>query len=281
MQRNKLRLLIPIVTLLLILVSALYVQTTQNGLIQTSADTKDKTHFMNIWLIYLIPLVVLFVLPLHFKFQPLIQKLLKSERILLILGVLYIIFVFLTPKPYFELFYIYKFVLLLLIPLWIIKREKLSILSKANPVIDWSLASIVYVIWLVLYFSPLNNLSNISYDEPYLFVLIFAIISILVNAVLEEAFYRVWLQTRLEHLGIVSSVCISTVLWSLWHAGIQGQGNLLGLSAQALVTHALAGIFLGFFWAKYRNIYLLILIHICMNFPLYLITYWSKFLPFL
>lgn len=281
MQRNKLRLLIPIVTLLLILVSALYVQTTQNGLIQTSADTKDKTHFMNIWLIYLIPLVVLFVLPLHFKFQPLIQKPLKSERILLILGVLYIIFVFLTPKPYFELFYIYKFVLLLLIPLWIIKREKLSILSKANPVIDWSLASIVYVIWLVLYFSPLNNLSNISYDEPYLFVLIFAIISILMNAVLEEAFYRVWLQTRLEHLGIVSSVCISTVLWSLWHAGIQGQGNLLDLSAQALVTHALAGIFLGFFWAKYRNIYLLILIHICMNFPLYLITYWSKFLPFL
>ena len=170
---------------------------------------------------------------------------------------------------------------MLLIPLWIIKREKLSILSKANPVIDWSLAPIVYVIWLVLYFSPLNNLSNISYDEPYLFVLIFAIISILMNAVLEEVFYRVWLQTRLEHLGIVSSVCISTVLWSLWHAGIQGQGNLLDLSAQALVTHALAGIFLGFFWAKYRNIYLLILIHICMNFPLYLITYWSKFLPFL
>ena len=281
MQRNKLRLLIPIVTLLLILVSALYVQTTQNGLIQTSADTKDKTHFMNIWLIYLIPLVVLFVLPLHFKFQPLIQKPLKSERILLILGVLYIVLVFLTPKPYFEFFYIYKFVLLFLFPLWIIKREKLSILSKANPVIDWSLASIVYVIWLVLYFSPLNNLSNISYDEPYLFVLIFAIISILMNAVLEEAFYRVWLQTRLEHLGIVSSVCISTVLWSLWHAGIQGQGNLLDLSAKALVTHALAGIFLGFFWAKYRNIYLLILIHICMNFPLYLITYWSKFLPFL
>ena len=99
MQRNKLRLLIPIVTLLLIMVSALYVQTTQSGLIQTSADTKDKTHFMNIWLIYLIPLVVLFVLPLHFKFQPLIQKPLKSERILLILGVLYMYLCFLHLNP--------------------------------------------------------------------------------------------------------------------------------------------------------------------------------------
>ncbi|WP_182676028.1 CPBP family intramembrane glutamic endopeptidase [Staphylococcus simulans] len=281
MKKNILRLLIPILTLLLVLISALYVQVTQQGLIQTSADTQDKTHFINIWLIYLIPLVVLFVLPLHHKFQPLIQKPLKSERILLILGVLYIVCVFLTPKPYFELFYIYKFVLLLLIPLWVIKREKLSVLSKANQAIDWSLAPIVYVIWLVLYFSPLNNIAHISYDEPYLFVLIFAVISILMNAVLEEVFYRVWLQTRLEHLGIVTSICISTLLWSLWHAGIQGQGNLLELSAQALVTHALAGIFLGFFWAKYRNIYLLILIHVCMNFPLYLITYWSKFIPFL
>ncbi|WP_412521560.1 CPBP family intramembrane glutamic endopeptidase [Staphylococcus simulans] len=281
MKKNIRRLLIPILTLLLVLISALYVQISQHGLIQTSADTQVKTHFITIWLIYLIPLVVLLFLPIHYKFQPLIQKPLKSERILLILSVLYIACVFLTPKPYFDFFYIYKFVLLLLIPLWIIKREKLSVLSKAKPIINWSHAPIVYVIWLVLYFSPLNNLSNISYDEPYLFVLIFAIISILMNAVLEEVFYRVWLQTRLEHLGILSSICISTLLWSLWHAGIQGQGNLLELSAHALVTHALAGIFLGFFWAKYRNIYLLILIHICMNFPLYLITYWSKFLPFL
>ncbi|MCD8915838.1 CPBP family intramembrane metalloprotease [Staphylococcus simulans] len=276
MQKNRLRLLIPAITLLLVLISALYVQTAQHGLIQTSADAQDKTHFINIWLIYLIPLAALFILPWHFKFQQLIQKPLKSTHILLISSIVYIVLVFLTPQPYFELFYIYKLVLLLMIPLWVIKREKRSILSIAQPFINWSLAPIIFVIWLVLYFSPLNNLSHISYDEPYLFVLIFTVISILMNAVLEEVFYRVWLQTRLEHLGVLASVCISTILWSLWHAGIQGQGNLLELSAQALVTHALAGIFLGFFWAKYRNIYLLILIHVCMNFPLYLITYWFK-----
>ncbi|QIS04838.1 CPBP family intramembrane metalloprotease [Nocardia brasiliensis] len=84
----------------------------------------------------------------------------------------------------------------------------------------------------------------------------------LVNAVLEEIFYRVWLQTRLEvRYGRWPAIVLVALLWSCWHVAIQG-GNGFGIDLATVVARLGAeGLFFGYLWSRYRNPWLLFVVH--------------------
>lgn len=86
------------------------------------------------------------------------------------------------------------------------------------------------------------------------------------NAVVEEYFYRRWLQTRFELLlGRWPGIVLVTVLWSSWHAAIQGVGRLDLDLASVLVAHAATGVLLGPMWSRYRRMWPLLTVHGALN----------------
>ncbi|MEU7220440.1 CPBP family intramembrane glutamic endopeptidase [Nocardia iowensis] len=97
-----------------------------------------------------------------------------------------------------------------------------------------------------------------------------AVLSVFVlNAVLEEIFYRVWLQTRLEAIyGRWPAIVLASLLWACWHVAIHG-GNGFGIDLATTIVHIGGyGLFLGYLWSRYRNPWLLILVHGIINAPL-------------
>lgn len=90
----------------------------------------------------------------------------------------------------------------------------------------------------------------------------------LFNAVIEELFYRRWLQTRLEAaVGMWPAIVLAALLWAVWHIGIQSHHGLgLGVLT-VLAGHGVRGLFLGYLWARYRNLPVLFLVHGLINAP--------------
>ncbi|GAA4034924.1 hypothetical protein GCM10022247_70360 [Allokutzneria multivorans] len=90
----------------------------------------------------------------------------------------------------------------------------------------------------------------------------------LVNAVLEEVFYRFWLQTRLESLyGRWPAIVVASLLWAVWHVGIQGGGGLPLDLASVVANQGVTGLLLGYLWSRHRNPWMLILAHGLVNAP--------------
>ena len=277
MKNRTVRFTIVISTMLLILISLIYMLLVHNGMVQVSADFEDETAIWQVWIIALFPLLMTLRPWDKEKIQPLYKEVPKSTWTLVTLAVVLILLMIVTPKSYvFDLFYIYKLILLFAIPIIIIKRDSVREIMTIKTVRRWKEPLLVVVVWLVFYIlSPLSEAA--TYEIDFLTLLIGALISLILNAVVEEFFYRKWLQSRLEAaLGIWPAICVSAVLWALWHTGIQGSGGLIDSTAHALVLHGMMGLFLGYFWAKYRNIWLLIFIHGMMNFPMNLITMWFE-----
>lgn len=277
MKNRTVRFTIVISTMLLILISLIYMLVVHNGMVQVSADFEDETAIWQVWIIALFPLLMTLRPWDKEQIQPLYKEVPKSTWTLVTLAVVLILLMIVTPKSYvFDLFYIYKLILLFAIPIIIIKRDSVREIMTIKTVRRWKEPLLVVVVWLVFYIlSPLSEAA--TYEIDFLTLLVGALISLILNAVVEELFYRKWLQSRLEAaLGIWPAICVSAVLWALWHTGIQGSGGLIDSTAHALVLHGMMGLFLGYFWAKYRNIWLLIFIHGMMNFPMNLITMWFE-----
>lgn len=92
------------------------------------------------------------------------------------------------------------------------------------------------------------------------------VVVFVVNAVVEEVFYRRWLLSRAQAwLGPWPAIVLSSLLWSLWHVAIQGTGDLDVDLASAVVTHAPMGVFLGYLWSRYRMMWPLLVAHGALN----------------
>ncbi len=90
----------------------------------------------------------------------------------------------------------------------------------------------------------------------------------LVNAALEEIFYRFWLQTRLESLyGRWPAIVVSALVWAAWHAAIQGGAGLPLDLASVVANQGVTGLLLGYLWSRHRNPWLLLLAHGLLNAP--------------
>ncbi|SDL01855.1 CPBP family intramembrane glutamic endopeptidase [Lacicoccus qingdaonensis] len=269
--------MIIISTAVLITVSLVYMIVTHEGMIQTSADFENETPIWQLWMLAIIPFALSLFLGNRDSIRPLYNEVPKSTWSLVTLAVILIAVMVLTPEAYvFSLFYIYKLILLFIIPLIIMRKDTVKAVLSVKKACQWKAPLVVVAVWLMLFiFSPMSEGS--TYEIDFLTLLIGAIVSLFLNAVVEELFYRKWLQTRLETaFGIWPAICVSAVLWALWHVGIQGSGDVFDKTAHSLVQHGMIGLFLGYFWAKYRNIWLLIFMHGLMNFPMRLITMWFE-----
>ncbi len=92
------------------------------------------------------------------------------------------------------------------------------------------------------------------------------LVGFLANSVLEEFFYRRWLQTRWEQwLGPWAAILIASIVWSVWHIAIQGRGELGIDLASALMNQGVLGLFLGYLWSRYRLMWPLITVHGAIN----------------
>lgn len=93
------------------------------------------------------------------------------------------------------------------------------------------------------------------------------IVGFFMNAVLEEYFYRKWLQTRWQQLlgGVWPAIVLSSIVWASWHIAIQGQGQLVSDFANVVVNQGVTGLFLGLLWARYRAMWPLLVLHGVMN----------------
>ncbi|MFI6865827.1 lysostaphin resistance A-like protein [Nocardia sp. NPDC050406] len=91
----------------------------------------------------------------------------------------------------------------------------------------------------------------------------------LLNAVIEEVFYRFWLQTRLEsRYGRWPAILLTSVLWASWHMAILGGGGLAVDFAAVVVNIGVTGLFLGYLWSRHRNPWMVLLMHGLINAPL-------------
>ncbi len=90
-----------------------------------------------------------------------------------------------------------------------------------------------------------------------------------INAVVEEIFYRFWLQTRLEvRYGRWPAIAMTSVLFAAWHSAIHGGAGLLVDLAAAVIDIGATGLFLGYLWSRYRNPWAQILVHGLINAPI-------------
>lgn len=91
------------------------------------------------------------------------------------------------------------------------------------------------------------------------------LVGFLVNAVIEEVFYRRWLQTRLEAVtGPWAAIVVTSVLFGAWHAAL-GTGGLVVDLAGALLHQGAIGVFLGFLWSRYRLMWPILVAHGALN----------------
>ncbi|TDM39666.1 CPBP family intramembrane metalloprotease [Macrococcoides goetzii] len=275
---NKLSKIIYILSFSIILFSCLYVQFITGGYIKISADHNHIIHFLLAWLPSIIGILLIFITPkLSNKFSTLIDTSTKSIKFFIFLSIALIILMIITPKSIvFNLFYIYKLLILLIIPMIFFYKENINILKSAKQQRLWLIPLLICIVWYITYIIVNFNTLNLhKYDIPYDYLIIGATISFILNAVLEELFYRSWLQTRLEPLlSFIPAIFITSILWALWHMGIQYHSNILLTFANVIVFHSITGIFLGLLWLKYRNIILNIFVHGLLNFPVYIVTYW-------
>ncbi|MFI6512296.1 lysostaphin resistance A-like protein [Streptosporangium sp. NPDC050855] len=97
-------------------------------------------------------------------------------------------------------------------------------------------------------------------------VLVTVVAVFVLNALLEEVFYRRWLQTRWEHLlGPWPATVLASLAFAAWHIGIQGTGDLPTDLASVFAGQGVQGLFLGYLWSRYRLMWPILTVHGAMN----------------
>lgn len=104
-------------------------------------------------------------------------------------------------------------------------------------------------------------------DVDWVTLVIGLALGFLINAVVEEFFYRRWLQTRWTRVlgGTWPAIIVSSLLWASWHIAIQGGGDLGMDLANTIVNQGVTGLFLGLLWARGQAMWPLLATHGLMN----------------
>lgn len=267
-----------------ILLSALWLLLTGNTGIRYSADHADTVPMWTRWVPALAGVLLVRLIPPSLNIpNPLAGldrgKLLAQARTLVALAVAFSVLLYVAvaatgvAEPWHILL---KLVLLLAAPVILLRLLRpTQDLSRDTPGVSsgpdrrwrWVGPVLPVAAWFGLsYLSPLAVPYGRAPTADAATLIATVIVVFLVNAVLEEYFYRVWLQTRLElFLGRWPAVLASSILWASWHAAIQGQGRLDLDLASVVVNLGVVGLFLGYLWARYRTVWALLIVHGAMN----------------
>lgn len=160
-----------------------------------------------------------------------------------------------------------KALLLLVVPvvLFRLRRGSPGIALDARP----QAAPVVPVaVWLLLSCAGPFALRPSDYADTVDTATLIAtvVVVFLVNSLLEEVFYRRWLQTRWEALlGRWPAIVLASLAWAAWHVAIQGVGNLPVDLASAFANQGVQGLFLGYLWSRYRLMWPLLVVHGAVN----------------
>ena len=104
-------------------------------------------------------------------------------------------------------------------------------------------------------------------DVDWVTLVVGLALGFLLNAVVEEFFYRRWLQTRWARVlgGTWPAIIVSSLLWASWHIAILGTGDLGMDLANTIVNQGVTGLFLGLLWARGQALWPLLVTHGLMN----------------
>jgi uncharacterized protein len=125
-------------------------------------------------------------------------------------------------------------------------------------------------VWFALaYFGPMAKPAVPTGIDDRASLAAVLILGFVVNAGIEEVFYRIWLQTSLERLlGRWPGIVIASLLWASWHASIQGTGSFLLDVATTISNQGVLGLYLGYLWSAYRRAWAPLAVHAAVNAPL-------------
>jgi membrane protease YdiL (CAAX protease family) len=139
--------------------------------------------------------------------------------------------------------------------------------ARAIPApVTWLAPIPAVVAWFLLsQVGPLAVPLTQELPDPVVLV-VGSLITLLTASVLEEVFYRAWLQTRLEVLyGRWPAILGSSLLFAVMHTSHVRPDALLPGLAGIVAFQGVFGLMLGYLWSRYRNIWVIILIHVITN----------------
>ncbi|WP_157250341.1 CPBP family intramembrane glutamic endopeptidase [Nonomuraea typhae] len=193
------------------------------------------------------------------------ERLVKESRILVGAAVLMAIA---APFARDLLYYGAKILFLLVIPLVafrVIRGSQPKARSIPKPV-TWLAPLPAVVAWFVL-----SQLGPLAPPMPsglpdMVTLVVLSLLTLLTASVLEEFFYRAWLQTRLEVLyGRWPAIMASSLLFAAMHTTrIKPEDPLLGI-ATIIAFQGVFGLLTGYLWSRYRNLWVPVFIHVVTN----------------
>ncbi|WP_254489020.1 CPBP family intramembrane glutamic endopeptidase [Bacillus thuringiensis] len=266
------------IIMLIILLSSLWLIWIGETNIRYSGDHKGTIPFWYKWIPVIVGILLVRFLPFHHKnYNPLQQfeprRIIIQTAILFLSGSLFMICLLTTNFEGMALqlwFMIFKIILLLFTPLMLLLFYKKERPKQVKPTGDirWHQFTplIVIIIWGYFNFFSIFSTPFVSMKmEPTILISIL-LVGFLINSVLEEIFYRVWLQTRLELLlGTWPAILLTSLLWASWHIALHGSGHWDIDTATVIVNLGIVGLFLGYLWARYRKVWVIIIVHGLIN----------------
>ncbi|MEO2206698.1 type II CAAX endopeptidase family protein [Paenibacillus pabuli] len=273
---------IGLLCMIIIIVAVLWLVWTGNLNIRYTADREGVIPIWHSWLPAFLGIFLIRMIPYKSQNHPSFQKmerhhLVVQSSVLLVSCVLFTASLITIDQQglHFELYYLaFKLTTLLCIPLIFLliyrkttgaQQEIISAKPRSRRHVIAPI--IIIVVWGYLkFYSPIAQPEGAIEATDLTELLLLVLIGFIINSVLEEVFYRVWLQTRLEALlGRWPAILLVSMLWSIWHVAIQGSGQWDVDVATVIANHGVTGLFLGYLWARYRRVWVIILIHGLMN----------------
>ncbi|WP_298993303.1 CPBP family intramembrane glutamic endopeptidase [uncultured Pseudokineococcus sp.] len=262
--------------LLAFLVSAAWLVATGNSAVRYSADSVETVEMWRRWVPALAGIAAVRLLPLPGRpavVGPSSTSAARLESLALVALALAFavgLFVIGGGEPAHTLG---KLALLVAVPLVLLRRRRRRGTAWRAAVTGSAIwraigPAIAVAVWGLLAFASPLAVPGSDYASTVAPLELVATIAVgfVVNAVVEEFFYRRWLLSRTQAwLGMWPAIVVSSLLWSLWHVAIQGTGDLGVDLASAVVTHAPTGVFLGYLWSRYRLMWPLLAVHGALN----------------
>ncbi|MFS0723094.1 CPBP family intramembrane glutamic endopeptidase [Paenibacillus sp. 1P07SE] len=284
---------IGVVTGILVVTAAIWLLWSGHGNIRYTADHGETMPIWHKWIPALVGIALIRLIPFKLPYyQPLgdgyPRRILHQTWILVSACIIFMMGLLLVGEehPAFQLWYmLLKLIFLLLVP-WLVLRFYRGSSSTSPPHAKpqaltrwhWFAPLVVLTVWAYInFFTGLSvPYAASELTEPVIAAIFYVLIGFFINGVLEELFYRVWLQTRLERLlGVWPAILLTSILWAIWHIAIQGTGEWQLDLATVIANHGVTGIFLGYLWAKYRNVWVLFIVHGLINAsPRFLLDIW-------
>jgi len=262
-----------VVGLLLIAGSALWFVLTGNTGVRYSADTDDTVPMWFRWIPVLAGVALVRLVPFPAAAITSTERQPRLEAgVLLASAALFAVTLRLAggDEPAHTLL---KVLLLLGVPaamFWSLRRRETAWrLTVEQPDVWRRWAPVIPVAaWVLLsYASPWAMPSSDFATTVDLATLVLVLaVGFLVNSLLEEVFYRRWLQSRWEAIiGRWPAIVLASLLWAAWHVAIQSSGDLPADLASTFVNQGILGLFLGYLWSKYRMMWPIVAVHGAVN----------------